>query len=630
MTKLQGKLNQQQSLTGSIGAIGKPGLSAYEIAVANGFEGTEKEWLESLRYDHSDEFTALANQVKQDAQSSAENAANAEQAMTEANETAKSNIAAIQQASEQAQEDIASAKTTSVNAVVQAQQTAEQSIVTKHSEAVQAIESAQSTAETAIDAKQAESVQAVETAKEEATSEITTAKTGALNDIETAKNDAIEEIENTGVPLEDIEKLAIKETAQGNPTIISDSAEWRLQSLNVYGQSSQDGTPSPENPVDIISKEVSEIKFNSKNMFNTLLLKGNIRCDVKVYDNLVEMEVLQEGTYRQADVLDIPMHWFHSDNFKLFFKGNVSQNSNVENVPMLAVRFNNGDETIFTANIVINQSRDVNISKNSYDNVEIVLCVNQSNTANVGDILVLENLTLSTEDIPYEPYKEQTVQLSQPITLRGLAIESGGNVTIDGKQYISDVICEKDGVIGVERNIAEVKKPKGTHFDFSKVINSSSTERFFAYYELFGAGIFNTSTEVKDKNAQVFSNFAKAQVWAIVPLSGKWTFDLIGGGIRVNPPLEEFNDMTAEQMNTIFSSIDTVFIGLIGTPTFEPLPEDVQSQIKALKTYYPNTVIDCGAYNKVKYIVDSKLYIDNKFSELNQVQADMLEIKAKI
>lgn len=33
---------------GKPGAQGEPGDSAYEIAVANGFEGTEKQWLDSL------------------------------------------------------------------------------------------------------------------------------------------------------------------------------------------------------------------------------------------------------------------------------------------------------------------------------------------------------------------------------------------------------------------------------------------------------------------------------------------------------------------------------------------------------------------------------------------------------
>ena len=34
---------------GPMGQDGKPGLSAYEVAVKNGFSGTEEEWLESLK-----------------------------------------------------------------------------------------------------------------------------------------------------------------------------------------------------------------------------------------------------------------------------------------------------------------------------------------------------------------------------------------------------------------------------------------------------------------------------------------------------------------------------------------------------------------------------------------------------
>lgn len=36
----------------SISINGIPGKSAYEIAVQNGFEGTEQEWLESLKGDN--------------------------------------------------------------------------------------------------------------------------------------------------------------------------------------------------------------------------------------------------------------------------------------------------------------------------------------------------------------------------------------------------------------------------------------------------------------------------------------------------------------------------------------------------------------------------------------------------
>lgn len=54
----------------------------------------------------------------------------------------------------------------------------------------------------------------------------------------------------------------------------------------------------------------------------------------------------------------------------------------------------------------------------------------------------------------YEPYKEQSVQL--PYTLNAIPVASGGNVTIDGQQYITDRVVEKDGVFGIERNIREI------------------------------------------------------------------------------------------------------------------------------------------------------------------------------
>lgn len=48
--KLVGTLSAGGSLTGGVGVVyGKDGKSAYEVAVKNGFEGTEAEWLASLK-----------------------------------------------------------------------------------------------------------------------------------------------------------------------------------------------------------------------------------------------------------------------------------------------------------------------------------------------------------------------------------------------------------------------------------------------------------------------------------------------------------------------------------------------------------------------------------------------------
>ena len=65
-------------------------VSAYAIAVEHGYEGTEEEWIESLKYDHSDEFVALSEQVKQDAEKAEDEADRAASEAIKAQEAALS------------------------------------------------------------------------------------------------------------------------------------------------------------------------------------------------------------------------------------------------------------------------------------------------------------------------------------------------------------------------------------------------------------------------------------------------------------------------------------------------------------------------------------------------------------
>lgn len=60
MADIIGTLSAENTMTGTLGTVlGKDGLSAYEIAKANGFEGTEAEWLASL--EGEDGYTPIKN-----------------------------------------------------------------------------------------------------------------------------------------------------------------------------------------------------------------------------------------------------------------------------------------------------------------------------------------------------------------------------------------------------------------------------------------------------------------------------------------------------------------------------------------------------------------------------------------
>lgn len=62
LTKLS-QLDNDLNLEGIEGPQGPQGLSAYEIALINGFTGTEDEWLDSLKAECTDDYNTLKNLI---------------------------------------------------------------------------------------------------------------------------------------------------------------------------------------------------------------------------------------------------------------------------------------------------------------------------------------------------------------------------------------------------------------------------------------------------------------------------------------------------------------------------------------------------------------------------------------
>ena len=460
----------------SRGRQGETGKSAYEVAIEQGFEGTEQEWLDSLKYQSSPEFNQLAQQVRQDANT----------ASTKANEASHSaaSIESVKQTVEQLASQTQSYATSAEQQATSAQQSAQSaseaaksasdaansasgSATSAQESASSASDSASSAQESATSASEsADSASSAQTYAQQASESATQAQQSAIDAEQEA--DRAQSIADSIQDFKDvdslIEKLAIKETAEGNPTIINDSADWRMQSLNVYGQSSQDGTPTPETPVEIISKEISQITVT-----------------------------------------------------------------------------------------------------------------------NGADL-------------------SQTITLSEPNTLRGIPVDNGGNVTIDGQQYISDVICEKDGVIGVERNTAELVID-GSDIKFS----SSPDNKFWNLPHQSSIGIRLVGTSFYKLN-NYFNNliFGANEVFDFIFIYAERATEYF-------TDINDFNDFISMK-NTEGDPLKIVYPI---EPTFEPLPEEVQAQYKALKSYYPNTVIQTGCWNEVEYVADTQKWIEKKFDELN-------------
>ena len=122
------------------------GMSAYELAVSKGYEGTLESWLESLRYDHSDEykqFTETIEAAKQDILSSKEE-------INSGKEEIKLSMTQIRDLVEKSLTDIKKSQKDGVDAVDAASTSAISSIASMKDTVLADISSAESTALTSL------------------------------------------------------------------------------------------------------------------------------------------------------------------------------------------------------------------------------------------------------------------------------------------------------------------------------------------------------------------------------------------------------------------------------------------------------------------------------------------------
>lgn len=170
----------------------------------------------------------------------------------------------------------------------------------------------------------------------------------------------------------------------------------------------------------------------------------------------------------------------------------------------------------------------------------------------------------------YEPYKEQSVQFTY--TLNAIPVSSGGNVTIDGKQYIADRVVEKDGVFGIERNIREI------HTNTKTMNNSEEYPGWNLVEGIADATYYNEQVTGSSRMLNFISNITRSTLrqnniknYNIV----FWIRDNIG----------------YSQSELIAKAIDVDIYIRLQDAIFEPLPGDIQAKLRTLVTNYPVTNI---------------------------------------
>lgn len=217
---------------------------------------------------------------------------------------------------------------------------------------------------------------------------------------------------------------------------ITDSDNGKIQDMMIYGQSKQDGEPSPSNPAEIKNVVNPKMSVCGSNLWK----KNKKFINRSKFDGNITLNDDESLSYEGSILKEFAAIYIENKKLK---KGTYQ---------LLANQYSSSND--FGAKLIIQKA-----SGNTYimndkpfiidaDDIECRLFISAEDQASYplqvsGTVRCAVVYSGSTTDI--QPYKEQSVTL--PITLNAIPVSSGGNVTIDGQQYIADYVDVERGKV---------------------------------------------------------------------------------------------------------------------------------------------------------------------------------------
>lgn len=388
-----------------------------------------------------------------------------------------SQVSAVNKAGKSRVDEISTAGSTVIDAVEIQQEKSVQAVIDegtkqikavsdKATEQISAVNKVGSTQISTIESKGSEQVKAVQNAGENALQNISNGVDKGLSEEGKAADakatgEAISKLtEDTAVLQKRQNVLVGSET--GNPVRCDDAFAAPLCGLNVYGNSTQDGTPSPNNPVPIVSAGdggIVVVRVTGKNLIqpytkNTRLSKNGATMDYDVATQLVHIYGTTTGLADlYSDLQQIPFHVKSAVTMSLVeVSGNIPAGVTVQY----------SDFTTLGLSCTASKPYDTGAFDRSNAPGFLRFTVNIPEGLTF-DCLFKVQLELGVTATTYEPYHEQTLTLSTPNGLPGIPVTSGGNYTDqNGQQWVCDKVDLERGV-----NVQRVDK---TAFDSTKTL----------------------------------------------------------------------------------------------------------------------------------------------------------------
>lgn len=334
-------------------------------------------------------------------------------------------------------------------------------------------------------------------------------------------------------------------------------------------------SPNPDYPQEIKSVVNPTVKVCRKNLWDNFktLSSGNVEQKNGTY--IVTTDTMQVDV-TPSSVGSRPLLLKANNTYTFSLKTTVSTSGN----RYVCLRYTNGE------------IKNINFINNNFINfvperdVEKIGFILYRSVA--GDKVYDVQLEMGSEVTPYEPYRdEQTVTL--PYTLNAIPVSSGGNVTIDGQQYIADYVDVERGKL--------VRMVGECIISDMNQITRITTNTFFVY------GIDNpfVINGGNDDIARLQTNKYQG-VAAMNRANNKYFYRCWMSTHDNNKPIA-FHSNT-DDLSTFKNEVyGTKILYQLATPVeIDLAPEEIKA-FKVLATYYPTTNISVNSEQLDGYTV---------------------------
>ncbi len=528
-------------------------------------------------------------------------------------DTDRQAVAADRQAVENTALQFGQAAQNALTAVGQAQEAAVGAVSAEGQRQTTAVQNAGIHAVSDVETAKTTAVQAVTTEGDTQTKRVQDAAAGIVADREqiAANKAGVESLQQNKAD-------AIVGTAQGETVTLTDSSDKLFRGLRVFGKSTQDGTPSVENPVPIVNAGEGgsiTVEVTGKNLIN--LNDATYSNCKKVDDTTVMSQITNKYfstiTITTKNVLDIILNNKGKNMVFAIDKGIENKNISI----LIYGTLSNGKNLIEksgpnSGNVVVLQ-----IPHELQAITRIELRFNRSSATFTDTTTVIRELYLSVgaENLfsAYEPYTHQSITLATPNSLPGVPVSKDGNYTDqNGQQWVCDEIDLERG-----KYVQRVKD-----FIITQDTQISTSMGTYGAPEKDTVLARYLDRTIKKNGAILCRELIRIPNWNVDSESVHTTETSIDFRLS-RKRLGLGTETTADENKTaVLKFLETTPLHCLvelNTPIERDLTPEELAAYKALHTNYPTTVItnDAGAHMEASYVADTGKYIQNMEERLS-------------